>query len=318
MVGCVIVHGNKIIGEGWTQAYGGAHAEVNAISTIEDQSMLPESTAYVTLEPCAHFGKTPPCADLLVKHKFKRVVVACTDPNPMVAGKGIAKLKASEITVELGLLEQEAIDFNKRFFTSLNKKRPYVILKWAKTSDGFIARKNYDSKWISNEYSRKLGHQWRAEEDAIMVGTNTAKYDDPMLNVRDWKGKDPVRVVIDKQLRLDKKLKLFNGTQSTLCYNLIENAEKGNTTYIKLKEEDFLEGLLLDLYKRKVQSMIVEGGSQLLQSFIDKNLWDEARIFTGEILFEEGIAAPKIEEEMMSKQNIMKDSLTIIRNTESK
>lgn len=316
MVGCVIVHKDEIIGEGWTQPYGGAHAEVHAIAMIADLSLLPESTAYVTLEPCAHFGKTPPCADLLVKYNLNRVLVACTDPNPLVAGKGIDKLKEAGVKVDLGLLEDEALNFNRRFFTGIGKKRPYIILKWAETQDGFVARKNFDSKWISNEYSRKLVHQWRAEEDAIMVGTNTAKYDDPALNVRDWKGNDPIQIVIDKELKLDAGLKLFNGVQPTLCYNLIENAEKVKTTYIKLNEEDFLEGLLLDLHNRKIQSVIVEGGSQLLQSFIEINLWDEARIFTGNITFEEGISAPKIDGNITSQQDVLGDSLKIIKNTE--
>lgn len=315
MVGCVIVHDDKIIGEGWTQPYGGAHAEVQAIAAIADLTLLSESTAYVTLEPCAHFGKTPPCADLLVKHNLKRVVVACADPNPLVAGKGIDKLKASGIVVDVGLLSKEALDFNRRFFTSVNKKRPYIILKWAETKDGFIARKNFDSKWISNEYSRKLVHQWRAEEDAIMVGTNTAKYDDPTLNVRGWEGSDPVRVVIDKNLSLDQTLKLFNGDQKTICYNHIENRIQRNVTFVKLEAEGFLEKIMSDLHARKIQSVIIEGGTVLLQYFIDQNIWDEARIFIGDVLFNDGITAPRIKGPCSSKQEIMGDKLKIIRNT---
>ncbi len=317
MVGCVIVHHGKIIGEGWTQPYGGEHAEVHAIGSVVKKELLSDSTAYVTLEPCSHFGKTPPCADLLVRHQVRKVVIACTDPNPLVAGKGITKLKDAGIEVEGGLLEKEAQEFNRRFFTSINKKRPYIILKWAETQDGFIARSNYDSKWISNEYSRKLVHQWRAEEDAIMVGTNTAKYDDPTLNVRDWEGSDPVRIVIDKQLVLNKDLKLFNGKQPTLCYNLIEDRSERNTTFIKIGRDNFLEALISDLHTRKIQSVLVEGGAYLLQSFIDKNLWDEARIFTGNIAFEEGINAPTIEGTLVTEENIMGDQLKIIRNAES-
>jgi diaminohydroxyphosphoribosylaminopyrimidine deaminase/5-amino-6-(5-phosphoribosylamino)uracil reductase len=317
MVGCVIVHQGVIIGEGWTQPYGGAHAEVQAINNVTRKELLPQSNAYVTLEPCAHFGKTPPCADLLVSHKLKRVVIACTDPNPLVAGKGVTKLKEAGIEVEVGLMEKEALNFNRRFFTSINHKRPYLILKWAETQDGYIARTNYDSKWISNEYSRKLVHQWRAEEDAIIVGTNTAKHDDPCLNVRDWEGKDPIRVVIDKQQKLNKKLNLFNGEQPTLCYNLIENSEMGNTSYIKLQGDNFIDELLTDLKDRKIQSLIVEGGAYLLESMIKQNLWDEARIFIGDNTFGDGIAAPKVKGTLISRQEIMGDDLKIIRNSQS-
>lgn len=317
MVGCVIVHNDKIIGEGWTQPYGGHHAEVVAINSVEDKSLLAASTAYVTLEPCAHFGKTPPCADFLVSHQIKKVVVACKDLNTLVAGKGIQKLEEGGVEVEEGLLEQEALEFNKRFFTSIEKGRPYVILKWAETADGFIARSNYDSKWISNAHSRKLVHQWRTEEAAIMVGTNTAKYDNPELNVRLWEGVNPIRIVIDKHLKLDKGLKLFNGDQPTICYNLIEAGKKGNTTFVKLNEINFLEALLADMNCKKIESVLVEGGAQLLQSFIDKNLWDEARIFIGPALFEEGIKAPRVKGPCYMKDKIFDDELKIIRNGES-
>lgn len=317
MVGCVIVHDDKIIGEGWTQPYGQAHAEVHAIDHVENKQILSESTAYVTLEPCSHFGKTPPCADLLIQHQLKRLVVACTDPNPLVAGKGIARLKESDVEVDVGLMEQEALEFNRRFFTSINKTRPYIILKWAETSDGFIAKSNYDSKWISNEHSRKLVHKWRAEEDAIMVGTNTAKYDDPSLNVRDWQGNDPIRIVIDKQLTLDKKLKLFGGSQPTICYNLLENKLVGNTTFVEIDREDFMEELVTDLHQRKIQSIIVEGGAYLLGSLIKADLWDEARIFIGNNTFGEGITAPKIEGVVVSERDVMDDKLKIIQNGKS-
>ena len=317
MVVCVIVNDDKIIGEGWTQPYGGPHAEVAAINSVKDKSLIAASTAYVTLEPCSHFGKTPPCADLLVSHQIQRVVVACKDSNALLAGKGIQKLKQSGVEVEEGLLEKEAVEFNKRFFTSIEKGRPYVILKWAETTDGFIARSNYDSKWISNVHSRKLVHQWRAEEAAIMVGTNTAKYDDPELNVRLWEGIDPIRIVIDKHLKLNKDLKLFIGDQPTICYNLIEDRKQGNTTFVKLNETNFLEELLADMNTKKIESVLVEGGAQLLQSFIDKNLWDEARIFIGPALFEEGIKAPRIKGPCYMKDKVFDDELKIIKNGES-
>lgn len=314
MVGCVIVHNDKIIGEGWHQQYGKAHAEVNAINAVKDKNLLSESIAYVTLEPCSHFGKTPPCADLLVQHQLKKVIVACIDPNPIVARKGIEKLKKAGIEVAVGLLENEATKINIRFFTSFNKKRPYIILKWAQTDDSFIARENYDSRWISNEHSRKLVHKWRAEEDAIMVGTNTAKYDNPQLNVRDWKGNDPIRIVIDKKLTLDKGLKLFNGNQPTICYNLLENKTNKNTTYVQVEEINFLEALLSDLHSQDIQSLIIEGGSKLLQSCIDKNLWDEARIFISKTTFETGISAPNINGKLQCSEDILGDELKIIRN----
>lgn len=313
MVGCVIVHDGKIIGEGWHRKYGEAHAEVNAINSIEDKSQLTQSAVYVTLEPCSHHGKTPPCADLLVEHKVKKVVIAIQDSNPMVGGQGIAKLRDAGIMVEVGLLRQEAEELNSRFFTLMNQQRPYVILKWAQTADGFVARENYDSKWISNEYSRKLVHKWRAEEDAILVGTNTAKYDNPQLNVRLWQGTDPVRIVIDKNLNLGKDLKLFDGSQPTICYNLLKT-ENGGVGYVKLDEEDLLNGLLYDLHSRNIQSLIVEGGAQLLNSFIAQNLWDEARIFTSTSTFGKGIAAPVISGVVKSEDNIEGDQLKIISN----
>jgi diaminohydroxyphosphoribosylaminopyrimidine deaminase/5-amino-6-(5-phosphoribosylamino)uracil reductase len=294
MVGCVIVHQGRIIGEGWHQRYGDGHAEVNAVESVADQSLLSQSTAYVTLEPCSHFGKTPPCADLLIRHRLRRVVICNLDSNPLVSGNGMAKLRQAGIEVSTGVLEEQGRALNSRFFTFMEKKRPYIILKWAETADGFIARSNYDSKGISNPLSRKLVHQWRAEEDAIMVGTRTALYDNPRLNVRDWSGKDPVRVVLDKQLQLAPTLHLFDQSQSTLCFNLIKGEEQGRVTYILLEEGREVVSQVLDcLYQRKVQSLIVEGGGQLLQNFIDQQLWDEIRLFKSRQTFGEGIVAPR-------------------------
>jgi diaminohydroxyphosphoribosylaminopyrimidine deaminase / 5-amino-6-(5-phosphoribosylamino)uracil reductase len=221
MVGCVIVHQNKIIGEGYHQQYGGAHAEPNAINSVRDKDLLSQSTLYVTLEPCAHWGKTPPCANLLIEMKVRKVVIATKDANPEVGGKGIYLLKEAGIEVITGVLEDQARELNKRFFTSMEKQRPYVILKWAQTRDGFIARENFDSKWISNSYSRQLVHKWRSEEDAIMVGTQTARYDNPMLNVRDWTGRNPLRIVLDRHMSLKSELHLFDGSQPTLRYNQV-------------------------------------------------------------------------------------------------
>ena len=310
MVGCVIVHDGHIIGEGWHQLYGQAHAEVNAVNAVEDKSLLAESTAYVTLEPCSHHGKTPPCADMLVANQLKRVVVAVKDINPLVGGKGIAKMEAGGIAVTYGVLESEAWQLNARFFKSIEQERPYVLLKWAETADGFIARENFDSKWISGVQARQLVHQWRADEDAIMVGTNTARHDNPRLNVRDMPGNDPVRVVIDKQLSLDPGLQLFDGKQPTLCYNLNKSEEQEQLSFIALPEVGFLEALLADLGKRKIQSVLVEGGSTLLNSFINKGLWDEARVFQSTTRFGRGIAAPKLSVQPFAVEQVENDSLS--------
>ena len=310
-VGCVVVHQGKIIGEGWHKKYGGPHAEVNAIDSVSNKSLLPESDIYVTLEPCAHFGKTPPCSDLLIKHKVRSVSIATKDPNPKVAGLGIKKMENAGIKIELGLLENEAREINKRFLCAFEKKRPYIILKWAETADGFIARSNYDSKWISNSLSRKLVHKWRAEEDAILVGTNTALHDNPKLNVRHWSGKDPVRVVIDKNLKLPKDLSLFDGSVQTLCYNAQKNTSSDGLELIQIPEIGFLGELLNDLHHRGVQSLLVEGGATLLNSFIRENFWDEARVFKSQSRFEDGIAAPNLNGYLHGSETILDDTLDI-------
>lgn len=310
MVGCVIVHEGRIIGEGWHRKYGEAHAEVNAIHSVGDKNLLPESTCYVTLEPCAHHGKTPPCADLLVSMKLKKVVIAAADSNPLVGGKGIAKMEAAGIEVVTGCLEKESKKLNVRFFTLMEKQRPYIILKWAQTADGFVARTNFDSKWISNEYSRSLVHQWRAEEDAILVGANTAQYDNPRLDVRSWSGKNPVRIVIDRKLRLKGDLNLFDGSIPTLVYNSLKNVQGENLEWVKLDENDFMPSLVADLGNRKVQSLIVEGGATILNAFIEAGLWDEARLFTSSTEFGDGISAPKLSKQYTVSE-MMGDQLRI-------
>lgn len=292
MVGCVIVYADQIIGEGYHRQYGEAHAEVNAIRSVKQPELLSEATAYVTLEPCAHFGKTPPCANLLVEKGIKTVVIAAMDSNPLVGGKGIKILEEAGIMVTVGVLETEARAQNRRFFTQMNLQRPYIILKWAQTQDGFVARKDFSSKWISNPASRQMVHRCRAEEDAILVGKNTAKYDNPSLNVRDWVGKDPLRLVIDPRLELAGDLNLFDGTIPTICYNTQKREKQENLEYVKLNEGFLLEELVSDLHQRKVQSLIVEGGAFLLNKFISAELWDEARVFTGQSKFGEGIPAP--------------------------
>lgn len=314
MVGCVIVWQDTIIGEGYHRQYGGPHAEPNAIEAVKDPEKLPESTVYVTLEPCAHFGKTPPCAALLVAKKVKKVIIALVDTNPLVGGKGIKMLQDAGIEVVTGILEQPARKLNKRFFTSIEKNRPYIILKWAQTVDGFVARKNYDSKWISNPSSRQMVHQWRAEEDAIMVGTNTAQYDNPRLNVRDWQGKDPLRIVLDRSLRLAPSLYLFDHQIPTICYNSLKNSEEENLSFVKLAQDLPLVDMLEDLQQRKIQSLIVEGGSFLLHKFIENELWDEARVFTGQRKFSEGITAPRLRPSASASYDILGDRLEIFEN----
>ena len=311
LVGCVIVHNDRIIGEGYHQKFGEPHAEVNAIESVADKTLLKESTLYVNLEPCSHVGKTPPCADLLIRHKVKKVIVSNLDSNPLVAGEGIKKLRAAGIEVITGVLEKHGHEFNRRFFTYIEKQRPYIILKWAQTADGFIARENFDSKWISNESSRQLVHKWRTEEDAVLVGSKTAAHDNPVLNVRDWTGRNPVRIVIDRFLKLSERLHLFDRSQKTICYNVLKHEEHPNLSLIRLDEEDFLNALIHDLYKQKIQSIIVEGGAHTLSRFIELNLWDEARTFSSDKTFTKGIEAPSLHGNLISQESILNDTLKI-------
>ena len=307
MVGAIIVMDGAIIGEGYTTPHGGPHAEVNAINNVVNKSDLKKATLYVTLEPCSHFGKTPPCSDLIIAHKIPNVVIGCVDDNPEVAGKGIARLKKAGCNVTLGILEIECKAHHKRFFTFHNKKRPYIILKWAETSNGFIAPKTRDKQapvWITNQYSRQLVHKWRSEEHAILVGTNTVLEDNPNLTVRDWTGNNPVRVVIDKNLRLSKDLKLFNTESETLVLS------KNNIDF------SLPIGLQISalLYQKQITSLIIEGGAKTLQTFIDENLWDEARIFKGSTVFNDGIKAPEFSGRIISEEKILKDTLHVYKN----
>lgn len=313
MVGCVIVHNGKIIGEGWHQHYGEPHAEVNAINSVKDKLLLPESTVFVTLEPCSHFGKTPPCADLLIKHQVKNVVVCNQDPFPLVAGRGIEKLRQAGIEVSVGMLNEKGRELNKRFFTAVEQKRPYIILKWAETADGFIAGENFQPLKISNDLSQTLSHKWRSEEDAIMVGTHTALYDNPKLNVRMWTGRNPIRVVIDKQLRLPVMHHLLDNKQKTIIYNEKINKIEKLTTYVGVeKNTDYPTFILHDLINHSIQSVIIEGGTILLNAFIEKGFFDEIRVFKSKKRIVNGIAAPKIPNQcfLMERQNLDGDELS--------
>lgn len=311
LVGCVIVHNNTIIGEGWHKKYGEAHAEVSAFESVHDKSLLKDSTVYVNLEPCSHFGKTPPCAELLIKHHVKKVVIANLDTNPIVTGEGIKKLRAAGVEVITGILEKEGRELNKRFFTLMEKQRPYVLLKWAETSDGFMAHENYDSKWISNEYSRQLVHKWRTEEDAVLVGTKTVFHDNPELTVRDWTGRNPIRIVLDRFLRLNDKLHVFDHSQKTICYNVLKHEEHKNLSLVRLDEENFVNHLLEDLVKQKIQSVMVEGGATTLQFFIDARLWDEARVFISDKGFGKGIKSPRLHGNLIAQESVFNDTLRI-------
>jgi diaminohydroxyphosphoribosylaminopyrimidine deaminase / 5-amino-6-(5-phosphoribosylamino)uracil reductase len=306
MVGAVLVYEDRVIGEGYHEIYGGPHAEVNCIASVseKDEQHIPKATMYVSLEPCAHFGKTPPCTDLIIKNKIPKVVIGSRDPFKEVDGKGIEKLKAAGIVVELGILEKECIALNKRFFTFHQQKRPYIILKWAQSADGMIAGSGSERLLISNDYSNRLVHKWRSEEASILVGTNTALLDNPELTTRLWPGKSPMRLVLDMNLCLPGSLKLFDGTQQTIIFNIIKEGEESNLHYYKIDgSADINRQICTALFKLKIQSVIVEGGARLLQSFVDADLWDEARVITNQNLFiTNGLTAPVLKKYSSSEK----------------
>ncbi len=309
MVGAVLVHEGRIIGEGYHEHYGEAHAEVHCVNSVQprDQTLISQSTMYVSLEPCVHFGKTPPCADLIIKSKIPRVVIGCRDSFTEVDGRGIEKLKEAGIEVATGVLEKESLDLNKRFFTFHTCRRPYIILKWAQSNDGKIAGTGPARTMISNDLTRRLVHKWRSEEAAILVGTNTALQDDPELTTRLWPGKNPLRLVIDKGLTLPGRLKLLNGSTPTIVFNHLLQEERPGLFYLQLKtDEDLLQQILATLYTRGIQSMMVEGGAMLLQSFIDAGLWDEARVLCNEQLtIGEGLLAPVLKNNLLTGEEKM-------------
>jgi diaminohydroxyphosphoribosylaminopyrimidine deaminase / 5-amino-6-(5-phosphoribosylamino)uracil reductase len=319
MVGSVIVYEGKIIGEGWHKKAGGPHAEVNAVNSVQDKSLLNKATIYVSLEPCSHFGKTPPCCNLIIENKIPNVVIGTVDPNIMVAGNGIKKLVEASINVTVGILEDECNELNKRFFTFHQKKRPYIILKWAQSQDGFIAPLEKLEKkpvWITNTYSRQLVHKWRTEEQSILVGTQTVIDDNPKLNARDWHGNNPIRLVLDQHNRIPKENAVFDNQIKTIVFTDSENTiPKENTTFEVIDFKQNIAEQIVDLlYNHNIQSVIIEGGLKTLQTFIDANLWDEARIFTGKSILEKGIKAPLISRTNSEKHLIEKDELTILRN----
>ncbi|MGW9686555.1 bifunctional diaminohydroxyphosphoribosylaminopyrimidine deaminase/5-amino-6-(5-phosphoribosylamino)uracil reductase RibD [Flagellimonas sp. 2504JD1-5] len=323
MVGSVVVYKDKIIGEGFTSPYGGNHAEVNAIASVTDKSLLSKSTLYVTLEPCSHHGKTPPCADLIVKHQIPEVVIGLKDPHSKVSGRGIEKLRQSGCNVQLGILESECRWHHRRFLTFHEEHRPHIVLKWAESKDGFIAPNPSKRKtspqpfWITNSYSKQLVHQWRSQEQAILVGTNTVLEDNPKLTARNWKGNHPVRVILDSGLRIPEEFHVMDGSVRTIVITQIKNKEK---YFDKVDYEviDFSKPLASQickaLHKHNITSLLVEGGSQTLQTFLEENLWDEARVFKGTTSFGNGILAPKISGKLKENNLILTDTLATYTN----
>jgi diaminohydroxyphosphoribosylaminopyrimidine deaminase / 5-amino-6-(5-phosphoribosylamino)uracil reductase len=322
MVGCVIVLNDKIIGEGYHQQYGKAHAEPNAVKTVFDQygneaeAMLKQATAYVSLEPCAHFGKTPPCADLFVKHQIKKVVIGNRDPFSSVDGKGIEKLKNAGIEVISGVLDDECRYLNRRFFTRIQQQRPYIILKWAETANGYFATKDGHQKWISGVLAKRLAHQWRTEEDAILIGKQTAIMDNPQLTSREWPGKNPIRLVIDKNLQVPLSNHIFNAEAKTIIFNEIKTDVVDNIHYIQMEDMHFYlaQKIAFQLYLMDIQSVIIEGGANILNQFLSTNLWDEARIFTSSNSWTDGVPSPAINGNLKEQIQVGNDKLAIYIN----
>lgn len=318
MVGCVVVYQDKIISEGYHQVYGGMHAEPNALKGV-DETLLKKCTLYVNLEPCSHHGKTPPCADLIISKGIKKVFVGNLDTNPLVAGKGIKKLQDAGIAVEYGILNEACRELNKRFFTFHEKKRPYIILKWAQSNDGFISQDPLsvlkEDNWITGAESKQLVHQWRTQEQAILVGYNTALLDNPVLTARLANGKNPLRIVIDKELALPKHLAIFNEDAETLVFNSKESTQKNNVHYVKINFNHLLTEMMSYLFTKNISSVIIEGGTKTLSQFIEQNLWDEARVFVNpQKNFVKGLKAPVISLSQASKQLVGTDELYIFKN----
>ena len=333
MVGCVVVKNGSIIAEGYHKEYGMDHAERMAINSVKDNEQLKDSTLYVSLEPCSHFGQTPPCTDIIIDSGVKRVVVATKDPNPKVQGRGIEVLKNAEINVSVGTLEKEAKELNRRFFVYHVKKRPYIILKWAQTLDGFIdaVRKPTDPiapVWITNELARTIVHRWRSEEQAILIGTNTVEKDNPKLDVREWSGRNPLRVVMDRTLRLSPNSRVYDGSMPTLVFignNATASSKKATFASIpnmELLTVDFAKGMenqvLKELYERGVVSIIIEGGAMLINSFVKRRFWDEARVFVGNKFFGDGVKAPSFNGQLFSYDQVGDSKLFTYRNRVSR
>ena len=322
LVGCVIVSGGRIIGEGYHKQYGQAHAEVNAVNAVMDQYgdkaalLLKEATVYVSLEPCAHFGKTPPCADLLIRHRVKKVVIGNRDPFPDVDGKGMGKLLAAGITVVSGVLEEECSFVNRRFFTRIRQNRPYIILKWARTANGYFAPKNSVQQWISGPLSKKLVHKWRTEEDAVLIGKQTAMADNPQLSAREWPGRNPIRVMIDRNLEVPAGSHIYNDHAKTIVLNELKTDVVNNIHYIAMEDMQYYlpQKIAYQLYLMDIQSIIIEGGANILNQFIAAGLWDEARVFNSSQSWDTGVYSPQINGRITSVTAIDNDQITIYEN----
>jgi diaminohydroxyphosphoribosylaminopyrimidine deaminase/5-amino-6-(5-phosphoribosylamino)uracil reductase len=321
MVGAVLVNDDRIIGEGYHQVYGGPHAEPNCLASVpeEDSGLITQSVMYVSLEPCAHFGKTPPCADLIIKHRIPKVVVGCRDPFKEVSGKGIEKLRSGGVEVQQGVLENRCREVNKRFLSFHTEHRPYIILKWAQTANGFIAPPNSPrggTLRISNEFTNRLVHKWRSEEAAILVGTNTALIDDPRLTTRLWRGNNPTRLVIDMDLKIPATSKIFNSEAKTVVFNKVRHEEKENVFFYQVTDDvSIVHQVSNALYQLKILSALVEGGAMLLQSFIDEGMWNEARVIKNrQLAIGNGLPAPVLTDcQKTSEQNIFSDTIEIYK-----
>lgn len=319
LVGCVIVYNDRIIGEGYHQKYGEPHAEINAINSVENRELLKQSTLFVNLEPCSHLGKTPPCANRIIDEGIPKVVISNFDSNKKVSGRGIEILRNNGVEVIERVLESEGRNLNKRFFLYHEKNRPYIILKWAQTKDGFVdIDRNMKNKnqqyWISNYILKMIVHKWRTEEDAIMIGSNTAINDNPKLNVREWHGPNPIRIVIDSNGNLKSDLNVFNNEQKTIFFTQNIYPNINNIEQIKLPLQNNINFVLENLYKNQIQSIIVEGGKKLLETFINENLWDEARVITGDKYFHNGLKAPILRKSPNETNEYLNDTLTTYYN----
>ncbi len=320
MVGAVLVYQDRIIGEGYHEKYGEAHAEVNCLKSVSvsDREFINSATLYVSLEPCAHYGKTPPCSQLIIDHHIPKVVIGCSDPFAKVNGKGISNLREAGIEVVVGVLEEEARELNKRFFVFHQQKRPYIILKWAETADHFIASNSKDRLLISNEYSNRLVHRWRSEADGILVGTNTALKDDPALTNRLWKGKSPIRLVLDQNLKVPNTSKLLDSEVMTIVFNQTISSADSQIIYAQIDfNEPILPQVLEFCYQYPIQTILVEGGAKLLQSFIDANIWDEAWVIQNrDLKVNGGLLAPILKvQELTETFPLANDQISIYRNS---
>jgi diaminohydroxyphosphoribosylaminopyrimidine deaminase/5-amino-6-(5-phosphoribosylamino)uracil reductase len=322
MVGCVIVVDNRIIGEGFHEVFGQAHAEVNAVADVlksHSAELLQKATIYVSLEPCSHFGKTPPCVDLLIRHKVKKVVIGSQDPFPDVNGRGIRKLEEAGIEVTHGILQEECLALNRRFFTRIGKQRPYLILKWAQTANGYFAPLKNTQEWISSALSKKLVHKWRSEEDAVLVGKKTVIADNPGLNTREWSGKNPLRIIIDQHLEIDHSKNIYNTAAKTIIFNEVKTEVEGNIHYIQMEDMKYYlpQKIAFQLYLMDIQSIIIEGGAKILSQFISAGLWDEARVFQSSKNWNEGVFAPTISGHLQEVIPVSADKLLIYRNQQT-